>query len=119
MDLIFTDENRVDLGVIPAYAFDLSYGATENDFASTIYGFYGVFHYGKFFFKRHRSRFACCAEEYDGVRAAFNLEFNQFPEYVIIYARFRERGDERSRASVEKSFHNIYYMLLIILPVLI
>lgn len=36
MDLIYTDANRVDLGVIPAYAFDLSYGAAENDFAITI-----------------------------------------------------------------------------------
>lgn len=36
MDLIYTDANRVDLGVIPAYAFDLSYGAAENDFAITV-----------------------------------------------------------------------------------
>lgn len=36
MDLIYTDANRVDLGVIPAYAFDLSFGASENDFAITV-----------------------------------------------------------------------------------
>lgn len=36
MDLIYTDANRVDLGVIPAYAFDMSFGASENDFAITI-----------------------------------------------------------------------------------
>lgn len=36
MDLIYTDANRVDLGVVPAYAFDLSYGAAENDFAITV-----------------------------------------------------------------------------------
>ena len=32
MDLIYTDANGVDQGVLSAYDFDLSYGATENDF---------------------------------------------------------------------------------------
>lgn len=32
MDLIFTNAKRVDLGVLSAYEFDLSYGASENDF---------------------------------------------------------------------------------------
>lgn len=32
MDLVYTDAKRVDLGVLSAYTFDLSYGAGENDF---------------------------------------------------------------------------------------
>lgn len=36
MDLIFTNAKRVDQGVLPAYAFDLSYGASENDFEMTL-----------------------------------------------------------------------------------
>lgn len=32
MDLIYTDANRVDQGALSAYAFDLSFGAEENDF---------------------------------------------------------------------------------------
>lgn len=36
MDLIFTNAKRVDLGVLSAYAFDLSFGASENDFEVTI-----------------------------------------------------------------------------------
>ena len=32
MDLIYTNANGVDLGVLSAYAFDLSFGASENDF---------------------------------------------------------------------------------------
>lgn len=36
MDLIYTNANRVDLGVISAYAFDLSFGADENDFEMTL-----------------------------------------------------------------------------------
>jgi hypothetical protein len=36
MDLIYTNANRVDQGVLSAYAFDLSYGAKENDFELTI-----------------------------------------------------------------------------------
>lgn len=36
MDLIHTDANRVDQGVLAAYAFDLSFGANENDFEITL-----------------------------------------------------------------------------------
>lgn len=36
MDLIYTNANRVDLGVLTAYAFDLSFGAEENDFEMTL-----------------------------------------------------------------------------------
>ena len=36
MDLIFTNAKRVDQGVLSAYAFDLSFGATENDFEITL-----------------------------------------------------------------------------------
>lgn len=36
MDLIYTNANRIDQGVVPAYNFDLSYGADENDFELTI-----------------------------------------------------------------------------------
>lgn len=36
MDLIYTDENRIDKGVLSAYAFDLSFGKDENDFEVTL-----------------------------------------------------------------------------------
>ena len=36
MDLIYTDENRIDKGVLTAYSFDLSFGASENDFEMTL-----------------------------------------------------------------------------------
>lgn len=36
MDLIYTDENRIDKGVLTTYAFDLSFGADENDFEMTL-----------------------------------------------------------------------------------
>lgn len=36
MDLIYTNPERVDQGVLSAYAFDLSYGADENNFEMTI-----------------------------------------------------------------------------------
>lgn len=36
MDLIYTDINRIDQGVLSAYALDLSYGAKENDFELTV-----------------------------------------------------------------------------------
>lgn len=36
MDLIFTNAKRADQGVLSTYAFDLSYGASENDFELTI-----------------------------------------------------------------------------------
>lgn len=36
MDLIFTNAKREDVGVISTHSFDLSYGATENDFELTL-----------------------------------------------------------------------------------
>lgn len=36
MDLIFTNAKRADQGVLSAYAFDLSFGASENNFELTI-----------------------------------------------------------------------------------
>ena len=36
MDLIYTNSNRVDQGVLHAYSMDLSYGAEENDFELTV-----------------------------------------------------------------------------------
>ena len=36
MDLIYTDENHIDQGILTAYAFDLSFGADENDFEMTL-----------------------------------------------------------------------------------
>ena len=36
MDLIYTNSERIDQGVLSTYAFDLSYGASENDFAMVI-----------------------------------------------------------------------------------
>ena len=36
MDLIYTDVDKADLGVLSAYAFDLSFGADENNFELTL-----------------------------------------------------------------------------------
>ena len=36
MDLIYTNANRVDQGVLSAYSFDLSFGEKENDFEMTL-----------------------------------------------------------------------------------
>lgn len=36
MDLIYTNSDRIDQGVLSAYAFDLSYGESENDFSMVI-----------------------------------------------------------------------------------
>lgn len=36
MDLIYTDVDKSDLGVLTAYAFDLSFGEKENDFELTL-----------------------------------------------------------------------------------
>lgn len=36
MDLIYTNANRIDQGTLTAYAFDLSFGAKENDFEVTL-----------------------------------------------------------------------------------
>ena len=36
MDLIYTDAARIDMGVLTAYSFDLSFGAEENNFEITL-----------------------------------------------------------------------------------
>lgn len=36
MDLIYTDENKVDIGVIPYFDMDLAFGSDENNFELTI-----------------------------------------------------------------------------------
>lgn len=36
MDLIYANENHVDLGVLKDYKFDLAYGESENDFECTV-----------------------------------------------------------------------------------
>lgn len=36
MDLIYTNSRRIDQGVLSTYAFDLSFGITENDFEITL-----------------------------------------------------------------------------------
>ena len=48
MDLIYTNSKRVDQGVLSAYAFDLSYGASENDFAIVIGTAEAMLDYGSF-----------------------------------------------------------------------
>lgn len=42
MDLIYTDANRIDQGVFSAYAFDLSFGAADNDFEVTLSADYAL-----------------------------------------------------------------------------
>lgn len=48
MDLIYTDQNRVDMGVMLAYDLDLAYGADENDFECTVGEAYHVCSAGSF-----------------------------------------------------------------------
>lgn len=50
MDLIFTNEKRVDIGVLSAYSFDLSFGADENDFEMTLGRSEAVLEYGAFIY---------------------------------------------------------------------
>lgn len=50
MDLIYTNSKRVDQGVLSAYAFDLSYGASENDFAMEIGTAEAILDYGAFIY---------------------------------------------------------------------
>lgn len=50
MDLIYTNSERVDQGVLSAYAFDLSYGASENDFALIIGTVEAMLDYGAFIY---------------------------------------------------------------------
>lgn len=48
MDLIYTNSERVDQGALNAYAFDLSFGAAENDFEMTVGISKAVLEYGAF-----------------------------------------------------------------------
>lgn len=48
MDLIYTNARRIDQGVLAAYAFDLSFGAEENDFEMTVGRAEAVLDYGAF-----------------------------------------------------------------------
>lgn len=48
MDLIYTNSERVDQGVLSAYAFDLSYGASENNFEMVIGTAEAIVEYGAF-----------------------------------------------------------------------
>ena len=70
MDLIFTNGKRVDQGVLSAYAFDLSYGAIENDFEITIGANEGMLDVGSFVYME--------GTEYggtvDGLKAKTNME---------------------------------------------
>ena len=50
MDLIYTNSERIDQGVLSAYAFDLSYGASENDFAMVIGMAEAMLDYGAFIY---------------------------------------------------------------------
>lgn len=70
MDLIYTNGNRVDQGVLTAYAFDLSFGAEENDFEMTLGADEAGLEYGAFIYME--------GTEYggivDGVKASTNGE---------------------------------------------
>lgn len=48
MDLIYTNAKKVDLGVISAYDFDLSFGADENDFEMTVGANEAALEFGSF-----------------------------------------------------------------------
>ena len=37
MDLLYTDKNMVDVGVLVDYTFDIAYGSDENDFELQLY----------------------------------------------------------------------------------
>lgn len=50
MDLIYTNADRVDQGVLSAYAFDLSFGSSENDFEITIGKNEATLEYGAFIY---------------------------------------------------------------------
>ena len=50
MDLIYTNSERVDQGVLSAYTFDLSYGASENDFVMVIGTAEAMLDYGAFIY---------------------------------------------------------------------
>lgn len=50
MDLIYTDSDRIDQGVLAAYAFDLSFGADENNFEMVISADDATIDFGAFLF---------------------------------------------------------------------
>ena len=64
MDLIYTDSKRVDQGVLSAYAFDLSYGASENDFAMVIGMAEAMLDYGAFIYMDDCTQFALIGIQY-------------------------------------------------------
>lgn len=68
MDLIFTNAKRIDQGVLTAYAFDLSYGAQENDFEMTLGAGEPVLEYGAFIYME--------GAEYGGVVDAMKTSTN-------------------------------------------
>lgn len=68
MDLIYTNSERVDQGALSAYAFDLSYGASENDFAMVIGMAEAILDYGAFIYME--------GTEYGGIVDAKNAITN-------------------------------------------
>lgn len=48
MDLIYTNSNKIDQGVLSTYAFDLSFGTDENDFEITLATDEATLEYGSF-----------------------------------------------------------------------
>lgn len=50
MDLIFTTSSRADVGVLTTYAFDLSFGADENDFEMTLGANEAMLEFGAFIY---------------------------------------------------------------------
>lgn len=59
MDLIYTNAQRVDQGVLSAYSFDLSFGADENDFELVLGANEPTLEYGAFVY--------CDGTEYGGI----------------------------------------------------
>lgn len=59
MDLIYTNAQRVDQGVLSAYSFDLSFGADENDFELVLGANEPALEYGAFVY--------CDGTEYGGI----------------------------------------------------
>ena len=68
MDLIYTNSERVDQGALSAYAFDLSFGASENDFAIVIGIAEAILDYGAFIYME--------GDEYGGIVDAKSTRTN-------------------------------------------
>lgn len=77
MDLIYTNAKRVDQGVLTAYAFDLSYGASENDFEMTLGADEPVLEFGAFAYME--------GTEYGGIVDAMKTSTNG--ETITYYGR--------------------------------